>query len=118
MPLLSPSFDFDEFVSKISQMDFVDMKKHCDWECDIIEAITRARVRGAPAARKRGAYTYCNMIVQIGVFLQTGQQPQHVSDTDFLRFRPVALRLRELGFPASLPEPGGNIHGSDNTIQP
>jgi hypothetical protein len=101
--MISPEFDIDAFVAGISHMDFLGMKRHCDWECDAVDSLTKAAARGAPAARARGAYEYKALISALVGFLHSGTRPHGLSDHDFLRFLPVALRLRELGFPATVP---------------
>jgi hypothetical protein len=98
--MISPKFDFDEFVRVVRDRDYREILGVTQEENRETARRIAGGVRGAPAARKAGAGEYKNLLGGLIFLLVENRKPSSVYDWDLQRMRPILenlVRKGELG---------------------
>lgn len=95
--MISPRFDFDEFVRLVKDRDYHEIVALTQEESREAARRIAGKVRGAPAARKAGAGEYKDLLGGLIYLLMQNQKPISVYDWDFKRMRPILESLVERG---------------------
>jgi len=89
-------YDFDEFLKRMVNLDYLDILLQADAECGCVEQ-SSYRVRGAPRRRKMGSGEYAKRIKDFLFFMRYGIRPGGASDSEFQSYRPVVETLVQKG---------------------
>lgn len=87
--MISPTYDFDEFVGRVKDLDYHEILAKAQEESRETERRTAGHVRGAPAARKAGAGNYKNLLGGLIFLLSENCKPSSVQPWDLVRMRPI-----------------------------
>ena len=83
-------YDFDDFVSRMSKLGYMEILTFADAEC------ARAERAGAKE-QERGSVGYAERIKSFLWFMRFGKRPVSADDEEFARYRPVVVELVEKG---------------------
>jgi len=85
----SREYDFDQFVSKVKDLDLGRIFVCLNQEIRQMERLTGPHVRGPPERRKSGVSEYLNLLKGLYYALSNNQRPSSVQAWDLQRMRPI-----------------------------
>ena len=92
--MISPSYNFKEFLDAMIGKDYVEIVVAANQECDAAERRSYS-VRGAPRAREMGSTQYAASLKAFIFFMQSGIQPSSADNWEFAMYRPICEALVE-----------------------
>jgi hypothetical protein len=94
--MISPSYNIDEFIERIKDMDWHDMVPEV---CREGEQARRRSEKGKAAAEavRQGSLKYAALLGGFAFFLQNSSKPAGLTDAEFQLFRPVCEKLVQKG---------------------
>jgi hypothetical protein len=95
--MVSPKFDFDEFVRAVENLDYQDVLAKILKERSEVVGQTAGHARGAPTARSAGAGDYKNLLGGLHFLLTENRKPSSLYPWDLTRMRPVLESLVNRG---------------------
>lgn len=94
--MISPSFNFREFIIEIQEKNYWDIISLAEKEAYDAEAVSSG-IKGSKEARKRGSANYAHLLKKFIFFMKRGIKPAGIYDWDFMLFRSVCEKLVEKG---------------------
>ena len=90
-------YDFNEFISSVKDLGYVEMIKAADREAGAVEHNLYGRGKNSRAKQQGGGREYRNLLGGFLWLLRTGGKPSSLDAHDFHRMRPAIESLVQRG---------------------